>query len=165
MRRFQQQGELPAAAATVLGVITDAGHLRKRYESAELDHFSLEVEQDDASAFAVTVSRTARPRGLPSFARKLLGERATLIHHSRWERAGPPFAGEFQLRLEGLPGQVRARLRLEDRGGELTLMAIEGEVEAPVPLLGRRIEALIAERAADSFAASLADIRAQLPTR
>lgn len=162
MKSFAHRGELPAAAGDVIAVITDAEYLRARYESPELDRFEMTVDQDDPEGFAATVSRTARPRGLPAFANRLLGERATLIQTTRWGRRGPLFRGEFRLRIEGLPGQVFARLGLEDAAAGTAIMQVDGQVEAPVPLLGRRIESLIAERAQGTFAASLAAIRTQL---
>lgn len=165
MKAFSHQGVLPASAAEILPLITDEAYLRSRYAAPELDRFEMRVEQDDAQAFAVTVTRTARPRGLPSFASRLLGERATLVQTTRWNRQGPPYAGEFRFHIEGLPGQVLTRLRLEDQPGGQAVMHSDGQVEAPVPLLGRRIEAMIAERAGDSFEASLAAIRERLTAR
>lgn len=154
MKRFTHSTELPAAAADVVATVSTEAYLRYRYEDASLDEFRLDVLQDDADAFECRVTRSGRPARLPAFAAKMLGERATLVQTTRWERAGEPYRGEVALWLEGLPGRISGTLTLSDSGPDRSRLAADGRIEVDIPLLGRRIEALLVERAEEGFAAS-----------
>ncbi|WP_447004654.1 DUF2505 domain-containing protein [Saccharothrix isguenensis] len=82
---------------------------------------------------------------LPSVARGLLGGDLVIDRAESWTEAG--FAGTVEVTLNGVPGRLDGTITLADtaNGSELTLT---GQVKVGIPLMGGKLETLIAEQVA-----------------
>ncbi|MFD1148963.1 DUF2505 domain-containing protein [Saccharothrix hoggarensis] len=82
---------------------------------------------------------------LPSMARGLLGGDLVIHRAESWTGAGR--AGTVEVTLDGVPGRLDGTVTLADTasGSELTLV---GQVKVGIPLMGGKLEALIAEQVA-----------------
>ncbi len=159
MQAFNHDCVLPATAAKVLAAIASEDYLRFRYADEDGHELHIQVEQDDAQAFVCVLTRSGSSEKLPGFARKLVGERLTMIQHQRWDRDTTPYRGHLRVQLEGLPGHVHTELRLSDNADGTATLAAHGELEARIPLLGRQIEKMLIGRAQETFRKSTQAIR------
>ncbi len=82
---------------------------------------------------------------LPSVARGLLGGDLVIDRAESWTEAG--YAGTVEVTLNGVPGRLDGTITLADTasGSELTLT---GQVKVGIPLMGGKLETLIAEQVA-----------------
>lgn len=80
--------------------------------------------------------------GVPSFAKKFVGESTTVIHTELWDDAGT--SATITLDTPGKPTKITGRITLSESGG-VTTHAYALDVTASVPLIGGRLEKLVAD--------------------
>lgn len=98
-----------------------------------------EVEVDGLRTVVRRVMPTDR---FPDFARKMTGERLTLVETTTWQaEAGPDGSrrGEVRLHVEGAP-VTSTSTTVVSPSGDGAVEQVTGEVTAKVPLVGGRIE-------------------------
>lgn len=101
-----------------------------------------EVSLDGSgSGMRVVVDHTQRATGVPSFARRFVGESIEIIRRESWSSTS-----EASLRLEipGKPARLDADIRLLLDGGG-TVETVSGDLSVSVPIVGGRIEKLVAD--------------------
>ena len=162
MQRFERESRLPAPASEVIAAISCEEYLIYRYNESGIQSFELDIREDSPQRFESHVTRKAGTEKLPGFARKITGETVTLIQHQFWNRLEQPYTGELRMQLEGLPGHILTRLSLSDHADGGSTLYGDGEVEAGIPLLGKRIEKLIVGKVAEGFERSAQAIREYL---
>ncbi len=91
------------------------------------------------SRMEIRIDMTQRTTGLPSFARKIVGDTTRVIQSERWDAER---SADLQVEIPGKPGHIRGRIRLSDNGAGTTESFV-GEATIKVPLVGRRLEGLI----------------------
>ena len=130
-------------------MVTDRDYQELRCaRSGALDH-TVTVEAD-GDATVVTTRRHLPTTGFPDFARPLVGPQLLVVETVRWGPAAPDGAreGAMSVELPGTPvrflGGVHLRPGEPDGGSPTTLHVVDGDLEANIPLLGRRIEAAVA---------------------
>ncbi len=155
MKRFSHSAELAYSAERIIARITTSAYLHFRYTDHGLIHSEIEILRDDDDVFECRVARVADTSGLPALGRKLLGHRVEFVQVHRWERQGPPYHGQLEIAVTGVPGSIRTELRLLPDGDNQSCFAVEGQIEARVPLLGGQIERMLASRAEDNFIAGV----------
>ncbi len=81
---------------------------------------------------------------LPPVARALLPNNLVIERSESWRRDGEGlYSGEVRVTMPGNPGQVNGGMTLAESGGGSELV-IEGRVEISVPLIGGKIEEIVA---------------------
>jgi hypothetical protein len=86
------------------------------------------------------------PRGLPPWARALIGRQQTLRHHSAWRRAGPNRAtAELDISPVGLPVRAHGLGTIAETSPGTTRMVLTWRVESNLPVIGQEFERLFAE--------------------
>jgi uncharacterized protein YndB with AHSA1/START domain len=79
--------------------------------------------------------------GIPGFAKKFVGDQINIVQTERWtddESAG------VDVVIPGKPGQMSGGLTLRESGGTTT-ETVQLEIKVNIPLVGGKIEALIAD--------------------
>lgn len=129
-------------------MLTNPGYQELRCVRAGASDQTVTVETDGA-ATVVTTRRHLPSDGVPDIARGLVGPTILLVETVRW---GPADAdgereGAMSLDLPGLPvsftGGVHVRL---GAAPGTTEHVVDGDLEANVPFLGKKIEAAVAPR-------------------
>jgi Protein of unknown function (DUF2505) len=87
----------------------------------------------------VRVDMTQRTAGIPSFARRVVGDQTRVIQSESWELAS---GADLEVAIPGKPGGIRGRITLAAHGAG-TVETFEGEAVVKVPLVGGRLEGLI----------------------
>ena len=90
---------------------------------------------------SVRIDQVQRTEGLPGFATKIVGDTTRAIQTEEWSS---PAGGRIDIETPGKPTSVSGTLSLTEAGGRTT-ETMEVEVKAKVPLIGGKLEKLLAD--------------------
>ncbi|KRF36697.1 DUF2505 domain-containing protein [Nocardioides sp. Soil805] len=97
--------------------------------SASVDGSTVVVEQVQSAA------------GLPGFAQKFVGDEIVIVQTERW---GSDTAADLHLAIPGKPGDITGTVRLTPAGAG-TVEVVDLSVKVSIPLVGGKIEKLVAD--------------------
>ena len=135
--RFQHENRYDASADDVVAMQTDEAYrssLKSRTRSAG---HSVSVT-DEGGTTVVEVDQRLKTEGIPSFARKLVGETIQLVQREEWTGS----RATFELTIPGKPGHLRGTVVVEP-DGDGAVERVSGEAKASIPLVGGKIEKLL----------------------
>lgn len=136
----------PIDVMETFAMVTDESYQQLRCERAGSSDHSVHVEHDGGDT-VVTTQRHLPTDEFPDFARALVGPSILVVETVRWGDADADGEreGAMSVDLPGTPVSFTGGVHLR-RGpdGASTLHVVDGDLEANVPLLGRRIEAAVA---------------------
>lgn len=89
----------------------------------------------------VHIEQVQGAQGLPSFARRLVGDEITIVQEETWTT---PTTADVTVTIPGKPGDMTGTATLEGTG-EGTVHRIELDVKVAIPLVGGKVEALVAD--------------------
>lgn len=113
----------------------------RQYAAEAREVFEVTVTVDaTADGHVVVVDQVQPTEGVPSFAKKFAGERTRAILTETWHDD----TAELTIDTPGRPAHISGSYRLADRGG-LTEQVFEGEVKVKVPVIGGKLEQLVAQ--------------------
>lgn len=93
------------------------------------------------SGMEVTIDQVQAAKGIPSFAKKFVGDEINIVQQESWSSADE---GGLTLTIPGKPGEISGTVRLTEVGG-VTTETVDLTLKVNVPLVGGRIEGLIAD--------------------
>ena len=103
---------------------------------------SHEVSIDgDVSAKQVRIQMVQPTDRVPSFAKKIVGETTEIVQTEIWSS---PSRAEVRIEIPGKPGEIRGTATLAESGG-VTTETVSLEVKVKIPLVGGKIEELLAK--------------------
>jgi len=136
-----------APVADVYAMLTDPVFREKAAHAQDATDVKVSVEGQK-----LTLDMQASNRGLPGFAQKFAGERTHSITSELWSDDG--VAGErvadFAVATPGKPTSIVGTRRLV-ADGDATLDTFEGECKAKVPLIGGKLEGIMAGQFTDGL--------------
>lgn len=94
----------------------------------------------------VVIEEEQRTAGVPSFARKIVGESTRVVITQAWRG----LQADYEIATPGKPTHVHGTATIAENAGGSTL-TYDLEVKASVPLIGGKLEKLVAEMIADGF--------------
>jgi len=95
----------------------------------------------EGGGMKVVVDQVQSAEGIPGFAKRFVGDEINLIQSEQWSDIE---TGAVDVVIPGKPGQMRGTIRLRESGGTTT-ETVEMEVKVNIPLVGGKIESLIAD--------------------
>lgn len=98
------------------------------------------VETDDTGT-EVTIDQVQAAHGIPSFARKFVGDEINIVQEETW---ATPDEGVIRVTIPGKPGEISGTARLTESGG-VTTEKVDLTVKVNIPLVGGKIEGLISD--------------------
>ena len=98
------------------------------------------IDSDD-TGMEVTIDQVQAAEGIPSFARKFVGDEINIVQQESW---ASPTEGDIKVTIPGKPGEMTGTARLSEAGG-VTTETVELTVKVNIPLVGGKIEGLIAD--------------------
>ena len=143
--RFQHENRYAASPDDVVAMLTDQGYragLKSRTRSA--GHSVAISEQDGRTV--VEVDQRLHTHGIPSFAKKIVGDTIQLVQREEWSG----HQASFQLAIPGKPGHLRGSIVVEP-DGDGTVERVSGEAKANLPLVGGKIEKLLVDMITQSL--------------
>ena len=90
---------------------------------------------------SVLVDQVQPTEGVPGFAKKFAGETTRAVQTEEW---GSPAGGSITIETPGKPTSIRGMLALSESGGRTT-ETLDVEVKVKVPLIGGKLEKLMAD--------------------
>jgi uncharacterized protein YndB with AHSA1/START domain len=138
--KIRHQLKYDAAPAEVYAMLSDPA-FRNRV-CAAMDTVSHDVSvTPSGDGMAVRIDMVQPTSGVPGFAKKIVGDQTRIVQSERWT-AGR--GADLEVEIPGKPGHVRGRIALDgDASG--TVESFEGEATVSIPLLGGKLEGLIAK--------------------
>jgi hypothetical protein len=95
----------------------------------------------DGGGMKVVVDMVQAAQGIPSFAKRFVGDEIQLVQTERWSDIEN---ARVDVVIPGKPGQMTGTVTLRESGGTTT-ETVEMEVKVSIPLVGGKIEGLIAD--------------------
>ncbi|QWF79924.1 DUF2505 domain-containing protein [Amycolatopsis sp. CA-230715] len=143
--RIEHRAEFPQSVADVYAAQTDADVLRARLERLGGKHAGLPEHEKTEGGARYRLVQGIGAEQLPQAVRTL--HKGDLIVHrtQTWTTAGDGYTGTATAEVDGVPGEIKARTELREEGG-LAVLRTSGEVKVRIPLVGGRLESVIAEQ-------------------
>jgi hypothetical protein len=95
----------------------------------------------DGGGMKVVIDSVQLAQGIPGFARKFVGDEIQLVQTERWTDIEN---GRVEVVIPGKPGQMAGTVTLRKSGGTTT-ETVDMEIRVNIPLVGGKIESLIAD--------------------
>lgn len=95
----------------------------------------------DGDGMRARIEQVQAATGVPSFAKTFVGDEIQIVQEEDW--SGPD-RGLIELTIPGKPGDMRGTATLVESGGTTT-ETVELTVKVSIPILGGRLEGLIAD--------------------
>jgi hypothetical protein len=144
--RLTHTATFEASAADVYAMLTDAGFRERSARATGVVSADVSVEET-GGGHVVTVDQVQPTDGVPSFARKFAGETTRAVQTETWSS---PTTAQLSVQTPGRPTEIRGTLTLEESGGTTT-KTFDGEVKVKVPIIGGKLEALMADLVAQGL--------------
>ena len=87
----------------------------------------------------VCVDMVQHTKGMPGFAKKVVGDETRVIQTERWSSVE---TGHIEVEIPGKPGHIRGVLSITE-DGEGSVYRFDGEARINIPLIGGKLEGLI----------------------
>ncbi len=138
--RFEHVNHYEAGPDTVLTMLTtpafrDQVCIRQR----ALDH-DVDITGSGPGA-VVLVARNQSLEGAPGVATKVAGDTVRIVQREEWRTATE---ADLAMEIPGRPGRFDGSIVLRDNGDGTTDHVVTGDIKVSVPLLGRKLEQMIA---------------------
>jgi len=95
----------------------------------------------DGGGMKVVVDMVQAAEGIPGYAKRLVGDEIQLVQTERWSDIEN---ARVDVVIPGKPGQMSGTLSLRESGGTTT-ETVDMEIRIGIPLVGGKIESLIAD--------------------
>ena len=129
-----------APAAEVYAMLTDPAFRQKASEATGVLSVEVTVEPE-GKGHVVTLDQVQPTEGVPSFAKKFAGDTTHVIAVESWSS---PNEAALKVETPGRPTDLHGVYRLEESGGR-TDQRFEGEIKVKVPILGGKLEKVMAD--------------------
>lgn len=139
-RRLTHRMTYAAPLAAVVEMLADP-----RFREAVCEYqrvLSADVEIDrSGDAMTVLVEQVQPAAGIPSFAKKFVGDEIRIVQREDWSA---PDVGELHVAIPGKPGHMDGTITLVEADGTTT-ETVDVEIRVNLPLVGGKIEGLVSE--------------------
>ena len=129
-----------APASEVYKMLTNPDFREEVCARIKVIRASATVEESAAGA-VVTIDQRQHAAGLPSFAKKLTGDEIHIVQQETWT---DPSRADVHVTIPGRPGEMVGTAVLVETDGR-TVETVDLDIRVRVPLVGGKIESLVAE--------------------
>ena len=95
----------------------------------------------DGDTKDVRIDQWQPTQGMPSFAKKIVGEETNIVQVEHWSS---PTRGDITVSIPGKPGTMSGTATIVESGGRV-VETVELTVKVNIPLVGGKLEGLIAD--------------------
>jgi hypothetical protein len=122
-------------------MLADPAFREEVCQAMHASHHTVEV-QGSGAGLTVVVDQTQPARGIPSYARKFVGDEIRIVQRERWTGGA---GGALSLEIPGKPGTFEGTLALAGDAAGGTVESLDGEIKVRVPLVGGKLEGLVGD--------------------
>ncbi len=130
-----------ASPAEVFEMLADPAFRQAVTEAMDVISADVHVERDGDS-FTLVIDQLQKTDDLPGFARTFAGDSTQAIQRETWP---DPSGASLAIEAPGKPTSSSGTIRLEPDGAGTTEV-VELEIKVKVPLIGGKLEKLMAEK-------------------
>ncbi|MBM7333363.1 MAG: DUF2505 domain-containing protein [Alcanivorax sp.] len=137
----------PVNVEELYGILTSKAFFEQRFAWGGVDDYRFEAFEPQGDGFLIRIVQPIAIRldKVPSVARKFLPEQAELTTEFRWRPARAGYQADYRFVLGSVPVKVGGTMALGADGDE-AVQTTRVAVKSSVPLVGRKLESLIAQR-------------------
>lgn len=146
--KFSHRMTYAAAPADVLAMLADPKFREKVCEAMRAVRIDVRID-GTADSMAVVVDQTQPAKGIPSFAKKFVGEEIQIVQHEQWKGGT---GASLKVEIPGKPGALDGSIGLAEQDGG-TVETVQGDIRVKIPILGGKLEALIGDLLASALRA------------
>ena len=144
--KFRHELSYDASPPEVFEMLADPAFREKVGEALDVVSADITLERD-GDGFTLTNDQVQRTEGLPSFAKKIAGDTTRVIQTEEWPTVT---GGTLRIDAVGKPTSMAGTIELVP-DGQGTVEVVELEIKAKVPLVGGKLENLMAEQVRDGM--------------
>src|SRR6478752_2994684 len=138
--QFRHEMTYDAALADVSAMLDDPAY-RDRVMHAQGGVSGTFEMTTDGDVTTAVVDQVQPATGLPSYATKLVGSEINIVQREEWTSAE---YADLHVTIPGKPGKMVGSISLVEDGGTTT-ETVAGEISVNLPLVGGKLEKLIAD--------------------
>jgi uncharacterized protein YndB with AHSA1/START domain len=138
--RFEHQMRYDAPPTEVYEMLTQKSFREAVCQAQHVTDCTVEVAGGEGS-LRVRVDQRRPAAGLPGFAKKLVGDEIHIVQEEEWSS---PAEGKLDVGIPGKPGHLTGTVTLRP-DGDGTLETVTGDLKVNIPLVGGKIETLVAD--------------------
>lgn len=106
---------------------------------------------EEGGQLIISSTRTV-PANLPGFVKKIIGENSIITQSEKWTSDGSGgYKCDFDLIVKGAPGGTTGTMRIVPVGATESDWSIDFDIKCPIPLLGKKLEAVIFQETKNSL--------------
>jgi len=146
-KKLHTEDRYDVAPERVFAAFCDEAFVKAKYAALRYPEFDV-VECSSSESGARIKTRRLVPANVPSFAKKLFGETTEMVQTDEWGAADASGtrSGSWVIEVPGKPMSVKGTIVLSPEGPG-SVVVIDGEVKASVPLIGGKLEGFAADEA------------------
>ena len=137
--KFSHDMSYDATPEEVAEMLADRTFRERVCEAMDSTRFDVSVD-GAGTGMEVVVDQTQKAAGIPSFAQKFVGDKIQIIQRESWTS---DTAADLELEIPGKPGHLKGQIRLAV-DGEGTVETVSGDLKVKVPVIGGKLEDLVA---------------------
>ncbi|MFC5285908.1 DUF2505 domain-containing protein [Actinokineospora guangxiensis] len=153
--RIEHRADLDAPASRVHAALVSTEYLTDRLAAIGGPGAALVAHSEAGGTVTYRLRQTVPAEHLPPIAKSVLRGDLVVERTETWTPEGSGFTGTTTARVGGVPGEITGTYGLRDTASGCSWRT-EGEVRVKVPLIGGKIEGVIAEQVTRLLAAEAA---------
>ena len=136
MKKLSKKLTYDASADAVAAMLDDPAFREAVLERQRVKRGSVAIDGDVAR-----IEQVRSADDIPSFAKKFVGDEIVIVQTETWTSA---HGADVELAIPGKPGEAVGTLALVE-SGDTTTETVELDVSVKIPLVGGKVEAMIAD--------------------
>ncbi|PWN56595.1 DUF2505 domain-containing protein [Abyssibacter profundi] len=141
--KFQQSLQYNKPSDEVIQLFGDPSYFERKFQKLNALAFDVLDQSSTGDQFSIKMKLTfPLSVPVPGFAKKVVGDTTTLIEQDSWDLAAK--TGTLSVDIQGAPVKAVGQMKLVDQAGGC-VNEISWDISCSVPLIGKKIEKLIAD--------------------
>lgn len=141
--QFTQKLDYVRDSDTVIKMFGDKDYFVRKFELLNARNFEVLEYSLDGNNFRIKMkAEFPMSAPVPGFAKKFVGDSVTVVETDSWNLATK--TGNIEVDVKGAPVDASGIMTLSD-GGKGAINSIDWTVKCSVPLVGKKLEGLIAD--------------------
>lgn len=138
---FHQELEYDASPAEVYTMLSDPAFRDAVCEAGDSVRHQVTITPD-GDGMSVAVDQVQPAAGIPSFAKKIVGDEIDIRQREEWSSATD---ATLEVSIPHKPGHLKGTIALRESGAGGTVETVDAEIKVQIPMLGGKLEKLIAD--------------------
>ena len=151
--RFEHRATFASPAATVYSTLVDRAFLDERLRALGGKGAAVVEYSGSGDEVSIRLRQGLDAEKLPGAVRAILKGDLVVERAERWRLDGGAHAATGHATISGVPGEINSRTRLDEAAGGGTDLIVAAEVKVGIPLVGSKLEGVIAQQVGKLLAA------------